>query len=79
MDLSSQKWDLKNNPLVVEDIDDDGLIDYTIELSNEGGGCGGQIGQEEHWTLFGLNLYRFIWMHIIPYRSETGNWEKKDK
>jgi hypothetical protein len=75
--LSSWEWDLSNKPLLIEDIDNDGLIDYTIELFNAGGGCGGQIGESERWTLFGSRPNRFEWTHIIPYRSETGNWEKR--
>lgn len=54
----------------------DYLVDYTIELSNQGGGCGGNIGQQERWTLFGTKPDKFIWTHIIPYRSESGKWEK---
>jgi len=76
MFLSSWQWDLKNKPLLVKDIDNDGLMDYTIELFNMGGGCGGQIGNEERWTLFGSNLQEFIWTHLIPYRSVTGEWQK---
>jgi hypothetical protein len=74
--LSSWEWDLKNKPLMVKDIDDDGLLDYTIELTNAGGGCGGQIGEEERWTLFGSNPKVFKCTHIIPYKSETGKWER---
>jgi hypothetical protein len=74
--LSSWEWDLNNKPLMVKDIDDDGLVDYTIELFNSGGGCGGQIGEEERWTLFGSKPNQFKCTHIIPYRSETGKWER---
>ena len=79
MFLSSWEWDLKNKPLLVKDIDNDGLMDYTIELFNAGGGCGGQIGQEERWTLFGSNPKDFIWTHVIPYRSSTGKWQNVEK
>ena len=72
--LSSWVWDLVNRPLLIEDIDNDGLVDYTIEMSNEGGGCGGQIGEEERWTLFGSDPTNFIFTHYIPYESETGDW-----
>ena len=74
--LSSWEWDFKTQPLLVKDIDNDGLVDYTIELSNQGGGCGGQLGQQERWTLFGAKPEKFVWTHIIPYRSESGKWEK---
>jgi hypothetical protein len=74
--LSSWEWDLNNKPLMVKDIDNDGLVDYTIELFNSGGGCGGQIGEEERWTLFGSNPKVFKCTHNIPYRSETGKWER---
>lgn len=74
--LSSWEWNLKDQPLMVKDIDSDGLIDYTIELLNAGGGCGGQMGESERWTLFGSKPERFIWTHTIPYRSESGKWEK---
>ena len=74
--LSIWEWDFKTQPLLVKDIDNDGLVDYTIELSNQGGGCGGNIGQQERWTLFGSKPDKFIWTHIIPYRSESGKWEK---
>jgi hypothetical protein len=74
--LSSWEWNLKDQPLLVKDIDNDGVIDYTIELSNAGGGCGGQMGQSERWTFFGSKPDRFIWTHTIPYRSSTGKWEK---
>jgi hypothetical protein len=74
--LSSWEWDLNNKPLMVKDIDNDGLVDYTIELFNSGGGCGGQIGEEERWTLFGSKPNQFKCTHIIPYRSETGKWER---
>jgi len=76
MFLTSWEWDFKTSPLLVKDIDNDGLVDYTIELSNQGGGCGGNIGQQERWTLFGAKPDKFIWTHIIPYRSESGKWEK---
>lgn len=76
MFLSLWEWDFINSPLVIKDIDNDGLTDYTIELLNQGGGCGGQIGQSERWTLFGVKPDRFVWTHIIPYRSQSGNWEK---
>ena len=76
MFLSSWEWDFKTQPLLVKDIDNDGLVDYTIELSNQGGGCGGQLGQQERWTLFGAKPEKFVWTHIIPYRSESGKWEK---
>ena len=72
--LSSWEWDLVNRPLIIEDIDNDGLVDYTIEMSNAGGGCGGQIGEEERWTLFGSYPTNFIFTHYIPYESETGDW-----
>ena len=72
--LSSWVWDLVNRPLIIKDIDNDGLIDYTIEMSNEGGGCGGQVGLEERWTLFGSDPTNFIFTHLIPYRSETRDW-----
>lgn len=75
MFLSTWEWDLKNKPLLVKDIDKDGLVDYTIELTNAGGGCGGQIGEEERWTLFGSQPDLFEWTHIIPYRSESGKWK----
>jgi hypothetical protein len=75
MFLSKWEWDLKDNPLLIKDIDNDGLLDYTIELINEGGGCGGQIGESERWTLFGSQPDRFKWTHVIPYRSITGKWE----
>jgi hypothetical protein len=77
--LSSWEWDLKNSPLVAKDIDNDGLMDYTIELFNTGGGCGGQIGKEERWTLFGSSPNEFICTHVIPYRSATGDWQKVQK
>ncbi len=74
MFLSTWTWDPKT--LKTKDIDDDGLVDYTIELLNEGGGCGGQVGIEERWTLFGSNQNKFVLTHHIPYRSSTGKWEK---
>ena len=72
--LSSWEWDFVSRPLLIKDIDNDGLVDYTIEMSNVGGGCGGQIGEEERWTLFGSYPTNFIFTHLIPYRSETGEW-----
>ena len=57
--LSSWSWDLKNSPLVFEDLDKDGLLDYTIELYNQGDGCGGNDVQLEKWTLFGANPKKF--------------------
>jgi hypothetical protein len=74
--LSVWEWDLKNQPLLAKDIDNDGLLDYTIELFNAGGGCGGQIGRNERWTMFGSNPQKFVWTHVIPYRSVTGEWRK---
>ena len=74
--LSIWEWDFETSPLLVKDIDNDGLVDYTIELYNQGGGCGGNIGQQERWTLFGAKPDKFIWTHTIPYRSESGKWEK---
>ena len=74
MFLSSWSWDRKK--IQLKDIDNDGIIDYIIELFNEGGGCGGQVGQSERWTMFGSKPNIFICTHIIPYRSESGNWEK---
>jgi hypothetical protein len=74
--LSSWEWNLLENPLRVKDIDNDGLMDYTVELVNEGGGCGGQMGESERWTLFGSTPEKFIWTHVIPYRSVSGRWEK---
>ncbi len=74
--LSSWSWDFNNQPLIIKDIDNDGLIDYTIEMINGGGGCGGQIEQSERWTLFGSKPDRFKWTHTIHYRSESGKWEK---
>jgi hypothetical protein len=76
MFLSSWEWDLNNQPILIKDIDNDGLKDYTIELFNSGGGCGGQIGRSERWTLSGSKPDRFEWTHTIPYRSESGKWEK---
>jgi hypothetical protein len=76
MFLSSWEWDLNNPSILIKDIDNDGVKDYTIELLNQGGGCGGQIGQSERWTLFGSRPDRFVWTHTIPYRSESGKWEK---
>lgn len=76
MFLSSWEWDLNDNPLLIKDIDNDGLLDYTIELINAGGGCGGQIGESERWTLFGSQPDRFVWTHVITYQSKTGKWEK---
>jgi hypothetical protein len=73
--ISSWEWDLNNNPLQIKDINMDGVNDYTIELFNEGGGCGGQIGENERWTLFGNDLNYFRWTHVIPYRSSSGQWE----
>jgi hypothetical protein len=72
--LSAWGWDFVSRPLLIKDIDNDGLIDYTIEMSNEGGGCGGQIGEEERWTLFGSDPTNFVFTHLIPYESETGDW-----
>ena len=74
--LSSWEWDFVSRPLLIKDIDNDGLLDYTIEMTNEGGGCGGQIGEDERWTLFGAKPDIFEWTHTIPYRSESGKWEK---
>ena len=74
MFLSTWTWDPKT--LKAKDIDDDGLMDYTIELSNGGGGCGGQVGIEERWTLFGSNPNKFVLTHIIPYRSPSRKWQK---
>ena len=76
MFLSSWGWDLIKQPLLIKDIDNDGLTDYTIELFNSGGGCGGQIGQSERWTLLGSKPDKFEWTHTIPYKSESGKWEK---
>ena len=69
-------WDYNKNDLKIADIDGDGIVDYTIEMFNSGGGCGGQVGISERWTLFGSRPYTFINTHVIPYRSESGNWEK---
>jgi len=77
--LSSWEWDFDNQPITIKDIDNDGLKDYTIELFNSGGGCGGQIGRSERWTLFGSKPHSFEWTHTIPYRSESGKWEEHRK
>lgn len=74
MFLSEWTWNPKT--LKAKDIDDDGLMDYTLELSNAGGGCGGQVGIEERWTLFGSNPNKFVLTHIIPYRSTSRKWQK---
>jgi hypothetical protein len=76
MFLSKWEWDFVNKPLLTQDIDNDGLLDYTLELFNSGGGCGGQFGTNERWTLFGSKPGSFVLTHIIPYRSSTGSWEK---
>jgi len=69
-------WDFNKNDLKIGDIDGDGLVDYTIEMFNSGGGCGGQVGIGERWTMFGSRPNTFVNTHVVPYRSETGNWEK---
>ena len=72
--LSSWDWEVKD--IIGKDINNDGELDFTIEVLNSGGGCGGQIGTSERWTLFGIKSNAFVMTHIIPYRSETGNWEE---
>ncbi|MDA0686283.1 MAG: hypothetical protein O3C22_05595, partial [Bacteroidetes bacterium] len=56
-----------------EDLNQDGQPDYTLELSNEGGGCGGQVAIMERWTLLSTTN-KFSLTHFIPYRSETNKW-----
>ena len=53
-------WDFNKNNLKIADIDGDGIVDYTIEMFNSGGGCGGQVGFNETWTLFGSNPTKFV-------------------
>jgi hypothetical protein len=53
-------WDFNKNDLKIVDIDGDGLVDYTIKMFNSGGGCGGQVGFYETWTLFGSNPTNFV-------------------
>ncbi len=57
----------------VEDLDQDGQPDYTLELDNQGGGCGGQVSIMERWTLLST-INKFSLTHYIPYRSETNKW-----
>ena len=76
--LACYDWNTRkinfNTPLfTVQDIDGDKLPDYTIELDNEGGGCGGQVLISERWTLFSSKL-AFIKTHYIPYRSQSNEW-----
>ena len=68
------KWSWEDPAFINKDIDNDGLVDYTIELGNSGGGCGGQVFISERWTLFGSSPNYFILTHEIPYRSETNEW-----
>lgn len=74
--LSTWEWDFKTSPMTIKDLDKDGLMDYSIELFNEGGGCGGNIGESERWTMYGSKPNQFEWTHVIPYQSATGKWEK---
>ncbi len=70
-DFMLSYWSFDTNTLKIADIDGDGLVDYTIEMLDEGGGCGGNIGFYERWTLFGSNPTIFINTHVTT--SESGN------
>jgi hypothetical protein len=78
--VTSWMWDLHNNPIKNEDLDGDGMMDYTIELSNTGGGCGGQFYQKQRWTLFGSNMDFFVFTHAIDIQFNgnglEGRWFK---
>ncbi len=78
--VTSWMWDLLNNPIKNEDLDGDGTIDYTIELSNTGGGCGRQFYQRQKWTLFGSNMDFFVFTHAIDIQFNgngiEGRWFK---
>jgi hypothetical protein len=75
-DLMLSYWEFNSNTLKVSDIDSDGLLDYTIELLNEGGGCGGQIGFYERWTLFGSAPSNFKNTHVTTMESDNKSWTK---
>ncbi|MCF8407649.1 MAG: hypothetical protein K9G36_01640 [Crocinitomicaceae bacterium] len=63
--VTSWIWDLKKSPIKFNDLDNDGVMDYTIELSNTGGGCGSQFYQQQRWTLFGSSMNFFVLTHAI--------------
>ena len=49
MVLSSWSWSKDLNILDFDDIDEDGKPDITVTFHNEGGGCGGNVSQNERW------------------------------
>jgi hypothetical protein len=72
-DWTNRRSHLDSPLFTVQDIDGDKLPDYTIELDNEGGGCGGQVLISERWTLFS-SKNTFVKTHFIPYRSQSNEW-----
>jgi hypothetical protein len=67
-------WDFNKNDLKIADIDGDGLVDYTIEMLDQGAGCGGNLGFYERWTLFGSNPSIFINTHVTTTESGNEKW-----
>lgn len=67
-------WSFDRNTLKIADIDGDGFVDYTIEMLDEGAGCGGNLGFYERWTLFGSNPTIFINTHVTTTESGNEKW-----
>jgi hypothetical protein len=67
-------WSFDKNTLKIADIDGDGLVDYTIEMLDEGAGCGGNLGFYERWTLFGSKPTIFINTHVTTIDSGNEKW-----
>lgn len=67
-ECANYSWD--RNELLIKDIDNDGLIDYTIEVHFEAG-CAMPIVENYRYTLFGSKQYEFIKTH---YLSNNGEW-----
>ena len=67
-------WSFDKNTLKIADFDGDGLVDYTIEMLDEGAGCGGNLGFYERWTLFGSKPTIFINTHVTTIDSGNEKW-----
>jgi succinate dehydrogenase hydrophobic anchor subunit len=64
-----EKYYWNRNKLLLKDIDNDGLIDYTIEVHYEGG-CASPIVENYRYTLFGSKQDEFIMTHYLSNNGE---------
>lgn len=78
-DFMLSNWSFDKNTLKIADINGDGLVDYTIEMLDEGAGCGGNLGFYERWTLFGSNPTVFINTHVTTVESDNKTWVNLDR